>query len=138
MRELTFNYLNNLKFNKKINLKIKEDIKIYLLKKKSLLLKQKHTEKLFMYYLISNTIKTIYKLTNSFLINSGDLNMEIVNKVIDSAVEIFNNYPEDIKNDLQLEINNLILLKDKNNLIEKMKLLRLITLKNQIKEIEKK
>lgn len=137
MRKLIFFYLNKQKGSEKIGLEIKQEIKNYLNEKKFEEKKQKHKRKLFYYYLINNTLKTIYKLSSSHLINSGDLNMNIINKVIDSAEEVYNTYPEDIKNDLKSEFDNLKLLKDEHNLIEKMKMLRLLKLKKEISMEEK-
>lgn len=136
LRKLIEDYIKNKK--KDINIKLQQEIKNYLYKKKGLKLKQKQKEKLFMYYLISNTIKSIYKLSSSFLINSGDLNMEVVNKVVDGAIEIYNNYPEDIKNDLKVEIDSLKELKNRDKLIGKMKIIRLLTLKKQMKDLDEK
>ena len=138
LRKLIFFYFNQQKNSEKINLEIKKEIRDYLNKKKFEKKKKEHKEKLFYYYLISNTLKTIYKLSNSHLINSGQLNMDIINKVINSSEEVYNTYPEDIKNDLKLEFDNLKLLKNKGVLIEKMKMLRLIAFKKQIKELEEK
>lgn len=126
-RNLILNYIENKDLKEKIDLELKQEIKDYLMKKKGLKLKQKQKEKLFMYYLISNTIKSIYKLSSSFLINSGELNMTVVNKVVNGAIEIYDNYPEDIKNDLKNEINNLKELRNEECLIGKMKNLRLIS-----------
>lgn len=138
LRKLIFFYLKKELNNEKINLEIKKEIKEYFNKKKRLKLKEKHKEKLFMYYLISNTLKTIYKLSSSHLINSGKVNMNIINNVIKGAVEIYDNYPEDIKNDLKNEMDNLTLLKDETKLLEKLKLMRLIATKKQIKYEEDK
>jgi len=132
LRKLIFFYINKQKNNKKINLDIKQEIKNYLNEKRFEEKKQKHKRKLFYYYLISNTLKSIYKLSSGYLINSGELNMGIINKVIDSAEEVYNTYPEDIKNDLKIEFDNLKLLKDEKILIEKMKMLRLIKMKKQM------
>lgn len=115
-----------------INIRLQQELKDYLNELKFEKKKKEHKRKLFYYYLINNTLKTIYKLSNSHLINSGDLNMNIINKVIDSAEEVYNTYPENIKNDLKSEFDNLKLLKDKTILIEKMKMLRLIKLKKEI------
>ncbi|MGQ4876767.1 MAG: hypothetical protein ACP6IY_22090 [Promethearchaeia archaeon] len=137
-RKLFLHYMKEQKFNDKINFELKQEIKDYLNKKKGLKLKKKQKERLFMYYLISNTIKSIYRLSSSFLVNSGDLNMMVVNKVIDGAIEIYNNYPEDIRNDLKNEIDNLKMLKDKDILINKMKTIRLITQQQKQKSKEEK
>ena len=138
MRELIFCYLNDKNVDEKINLEIKQEIKKYLNEKKFEKKKQEHKRKLFYYYLINNTLKTIYKLSSSHLINSGELNMDIINKVLNSAEEVYNTYPEDIKNDLKIEFDNLKLLKDEKYLMEKMKMLKLISLKKQMKELEEK
>ena len=132
IRSLILNYTKDRGLKEKIDLKLKQEIKDYLMKKKGLKLKQKQKEKLFMYYLISNTIKSIYKLSSSFLINSGELNMVIVNKVVNGAIEIYNNYPEDIKNDLKSEIKSLEELKNEEVLIGKMKMLKLISQQKQV------
>ena len=137
-RSLFVYYIENKEVKETIDFKLKQDIKDYLAKKKGLKLKLKQKEKLFMYYLISNTIKSIYKLSSSFLLNSGELNMIVVNKVINGAIEIYNNYPEDIKNDLKNEIDNLLELKNKDFLLEKMKLIKLISQEKQRREIERK
>lgn len=138
MRDLLFFYINDAKNSEKISLELKQEIENYSKEKEFEKQKQKHKRKLFYYYLIGNTLRAIYKLSSSYLVNSGNLNMDIVNKIINSAEEVYNTYPEDIKNDLKNEFDNLKLLKDKHNLIEKMRLLRLIALKKQIKEIEEK
>lgn len=136
LRTLIEDYINGKK--ESINIQFKQEIKEFFDKKKRLKLKTKHKEKLFMYYLISNTFKTIYKLSSSHLINSGEIDINIINKVIDSVVEIYNNYPEDIKNDLKNEMDNLISLKDEHKLLEKLKLMRLLSFKKQIKEMDGK
>lgn len=130
LRSLIEEYVEGKQEN--VDIKLQQEIKDYLMKKKGLKLKQRQKERLFMYYLISNTIKSLYRLSSSFLINSGDLNMDVINKVIDGAVEIYNNYPEDIKNDLKNEIDSLIELKSKDNLIINMKKLKLLESKKAI------
>ena len=136
LRKLIFFYLKKESSNEKINLEIKKEIKDYLNKKRFEKKKKEHKEKLFYYYLISNTLKTIYKLSSSHLINSGQLNMDIIIKVINSAEEVYNTYPEDIKNDLRSEFDNLKLLKGEQVLIEKMKMLKLIAFKKQMKKLD--
>ena len=132
LRKLIFFYITQQKNSNKISLEIKQEIKNYLNEKRFEEKKQKHKRKLFCYYLINNTLKTIYKLTSSHLINSGELNMNIINKVIDSAEEVFNTYPDDIKNDLNSEFDNLKLLKNRDNLIKKMNMLKLIKMKKEL------
>jgi len=117
---------------KKLELRLQKELEDYLNEKKFEKKKKEHKRKLFYYYLINNTLKTIYKLSSSHLINSGDLNMNIINKVVDSAEEVYNTYPEDIKNDLASEFNNLKLLKDRKHLTEKMRMLKLLRMKKQI------
>ena len=136
LRNLIEDYLNGKK--ESFDIKLRQDIKEFFDEKERLRLKKKYKEKLFMYYLISNTLKTIYKLSSSHLLNSGEIDINIINKVIDSVVEVYNNYPEDIKNDLKNEMDNLIMLRDENRLLKKLKIMRLLDFKKQIKLIDKK
>ena len=136
LRALIEDYVKGKK--KSLDIRLQQEFKDYLNEKKFEREKKKHKRKLFYYYLISNTLKSIYKLSSGYLINSGELNMGIINKVIDSAEEVYNTYPEDIKNDLKIEFDNLKLLKDEKILIEKMKMLRLIKMKKQMEISENK
>jgi hypothetical protein len=123
--------------NQDLELRLKQELADYLKEQEKLKLKIKYKEKLFMYYLVSNTLKTIFKLVGSHLVNSGQINMGIISKVIDNVEIIYNNYPEDIKNDLKTEIDNLKLLKDEKILIQKFRLMQVISQKSKVRELEK-
>ena len=73
MRTLILSYLKKETTNDKIDLKIRQDVKELFNKLKFEKRKKEHKEKLFCYYLINNTLKAIYKLSGSYLINSGEL-----------------------------------------------------------------
>lgn len=137
-RKLFIFYINQSKDSEEINLELKQEIEHYLKERDFEKQKQRYKRKLFYYYIIGNTLKTIYHLSISHLVNSGEINMEIISKVLNNAEEVYNTYPEDIKNDLKSEFDNLMQLKDRNILMSKMKILKVITLKKQIRELEEK
>jgi len=131
LRKLILFYINKEKDSEKIELELKQEIKDYLSEIEFKKQKERHKRKLFYYHLIGNTLKSIYQLSRSYLLNSGEINMEIINKVIDSMEEVYNTYPEDIKNDLKGELDNIKSLKDEQVLIGKIKTIKLLSFKKQ-------
>ncbi len=68
---------------------------------------KRQKERLRCYYLIRNTQKTIYQIACSLKINTGDVNMEIINDILDGSERIFKTFPEDIKYMMAVDMEHL-------------------------------
>jgi hypothetical protein len=84
---------------------------------------QKTKEKTRCYYLIRNCYTTIFKLNQSFVFNSNKPNMVIIQNIIDEYIKLYEDFPEDIKKDLESEIENLKKLKELDYFEEKINII---------------
>lgn len=75
-------------------------------------------EKRHCFYLLRNTIRTIFMLANSHRRNSGDININVINDVINDALEEFKLYPKEIRDLMGNDVEYLKKLSDKSFLNE--------------------
>jgi len=111
--------------NKEVEFEIKKDFEER--KRKFNLLKQakKLKEKLRCYYLIKNTQVTLYRICSSLIFNSGgDINMAIVRDILDGVNEIYKTFPEDIKINLENDLNCLNEMRSRDILNTRMRLIK--------------
>lgn len=79
-------------------------------------LREKNKKDNYQLFLIDNTQRTIFKITFSLYIQTGEINVKAVIRIIENAEKIYDKFPDDIKEVIKEEIEHLIKLKEEKYL----------------------
>jgi len=114
VKDSLYNYLPVFK-------QLKNNIVLVDLKKKQALKKAKSqmTEYLALVYIIRNFYRNIFYLTQSFLLNNNEVNMDVINHAIDEVLNMFQYYPDQLREQLNPDIKALLELRKKDYLMAK-------------------
>jgi len=81
--------------------------------------KNNYTRNMSLRFIIRNFYKNLYYMVGSFKMNNNTINMSLVCDTIDDIMSIFEHYPDDLKEKLKSDIEEIQSLKNEKKLTEK-------------------